>query len=140
MWHVPNNERMDGWKLASFLRYHTESGFLSNYGGNLYNLFKVFFIAHGESAPFKVSSCYENQAVNLRPSVFRRFQQFPVKYGAGSCPADHGPSVPVVYDVGDATFNHNLYGPNARGGVFLTPVRPEVSVQDRTYFKMSPQP
>lgn len=60
VWHVPNNERMDGWKLTSFLRYHTESRFLSNYGGNLYNLFKVLFIAHGEFALFKVSSCYEN--------------------------------------------------------------------------------
>ncbi|NP_001187175.1 intelectin 1 precursor [Ictalurus punctatus] len=81
VWHVPNNERVGRWKLTSFLRYHTESKFLRSYGGNLYNLFKIF----------------------------------PVKYNAGSCPANHGPSVPVVYDVGDASFNHKLFGPHVRG-------------------------
>ncbi|XP_060772776.1 intelectin-like [Neoarius graeffei] len=81
VWHVPNNERVDRWKLTSFLRYHTENRFLRSYEQNLYNLFK----------------------------------QFPVKYNVGSCPDDHGPSVPVVYDVGDAKSNLNLYGPHIRG-------------------------
>ncbi|XP_058241232.1 intelectin-like [Hemibagrus wyckioides] len=80
VWHVPNNERVDRWKQTSFLRYHTETKFLSSYGGNLYSLFK----------------------------------QFPVKYNAGSCPANHGPTVPVAYDVGDATSNHNQFGPHVR--------------------------
>ncbi|KAM9449848.1 intelectin-like [Clarias gariepinus] len=80
VWHVPNNDPVNSWKLTSFLRYHTETRFLNSYGGNLYNLFK----------------------------------QLPVKYNVGSCPLNHGPSVSVVYDVGDATFNHNLYGPNVR--------------------------
>ncbi|KAM9449607.1 intelectin-like [Clarias gariepinus] len=47
-------------------------------------------------------------------NLYNLFKQFPVKYNVGSCPADHGPSVPVVYDVGDAVSNHNLYGPNIR--------------------------
>ncbi|KAF4071721.1 hypothetical protein AMELA_G00276620 [Ameiurus melas] len=49
-------------------------------------------------------------------NLYNLFKRFPVKHNAGTCPANHGPSVPVVYDVGDATFNHNLYGPNTRGG------------------------
>nr|BAL14266.1 intelectin skin/kidney-type [Silurus asotus] len=80
VWHVPNNERVDQWKVKSFLRYHTETKFLNSYSGNLYNLFKLL----------------------------------PVKFGVGTCPANHGPSVPLVYDLGDATSNHNLYGPNIR--------------------------
>ncbi|KAF5884027.1 intelectin-like, partial [Clarias magur] len=47
-------------------------------------------------------------------NLYHLFQRFPVKYNVGSCPADHGPSVPVVYDVGDAASNHNLYGPHIR--------------------------
>ncbi|KAM9435626.1 intelectin-like [Clarias gariepinus] len=80
VWHVPNDEQVDQWKQAAFLRYHTKTGFLDYYGGNLYNLFK----------------------------------RFPVKYNIGSCPKDHGPSVPVVYDTGNANFNHYLYGPSVR--------------------------
>ncbi|KAI5627593.1 intelectin 3 precursor, partial [Silurus asotus] len=83
VWHVPNDERVDQWKVKSFLRYHTETKFLNSYSGNLYNLFKLL----------------------------------PVKFGIGTCPANHGPSVPLVYDLGDATSNHNLYGPNIRGEV-----------------------
>ncbi|KAI4876776.1 hypothetical protein NFI96_008145 [Prochilodus magdalenae] len=80
VWHVPNNEQMDRWGQTAFLRYHTETKFLKDYGGNLFQL----------------------------------FTQLPVRHNAGSCIQDNGPSIPVVYDVGDAAFNHNLYGPNSR--------------------------
>ncbi|KAM9450063.1 intelectin-like [Clarias gariepinus] len=47
-------------------------------------------------------------------NLYNLFRRFPVKYNVGSCPDDNGPSVPVVYDKGDATFNYNLYGPRIR--------------------------
>ncbi|KAI4876774.1 hypothetical protein NFI96_008143 [Prochilodus magdalenae] len=81
VWHVPNNVEMGSWNRSSFLRYHTNSEFLKDYGGNLFELFK----------------------------------RYPVRYNTGSCLQDNGPSIPVVYDVGDAEFNRNLYGPSARG-------------------------
>ncbi|XP_062864632.1 intelectin-1 [Trichomycterus rosablanca] len=80
VWHVPNDNRVESWKQTSFLRYHTETNFLNQSGGNLYHLFKLF----------------------------------PVTYNVGSCPANTGPSVPIVYDVGNAESTHNLYGPNVR--------------------------
>ncbi|XP_066514669.1 intelectin-like [Hoplias malabaricus] len=80
VWHVPNKVQFKNWTQKSFLRYHTETNFLNDYGGNLFQL----------------------------------FTRLPVKYKAGACPGDHGPSVPVVYDVGDAELNHNLYGPAIR--------------------------
>uniref|UniRef100_A0AAY4DJE9 Fibrinogen C-terminal domain-containing protein n=2 Tax=Denticeps clupeoides TaxID=299321 RepID=A0AAY4DJE9_9TELE len=80
VWHVPNNEVKENWAKNSILRYHTETHFLSSYGGNLYQL----------------------------------FQRFPVKYGIGECQKDNGPSIPVVYDLGDKQSTRNLYGPNPR--------------------------
>ncbi|XP_032089995.1 intelectin-1 [Thamnophis elegans] len=81
IWHVPNNTPMKRWQGVSFLRYHTESGFLSGQGGNL----------------------------------LRLYEKYPVKYGAGSCPNDNGPAIPIVYDVGDAQKTSELYSPHGRG-------------------------
>ncbi|XP_069839078.1 intelectin-1-like [Dendropsophus ebraccatus] len=75
LWHVPNKTPLPLWKNHALLRYRTENGFLSTYGGNLFNLYK----------------------------------SYPVKYNAGSCPADHGPAVPVVYDYGGKEKTYNLY-------------------------------
>ncbi|XP_070807717.1 intelectin-like protein [Pituophis catenifer annectens] len=80
IWHVPNNTPMKKWQDVSFLRYHTETGFLSEQGGNL----------------------------------LRLYEKYPVKYGAGSCPNDNGPAIPIVYDVGDAQKTSELYSPNGR--------------------------
>lgn len=41
VWHVPNNEEQGAWSNTSILRYHTETHFLADHGGNLYHLFKV---------------------------------------------------------------------------------------------------
>ncbi|KAL2094892.1 hypothetical protein ACEWY4_009611 [Coilia grayii] len=80
VWHVPNDTPLKNWNGKSILRYHTETKFLPNYGGNLYQLFK----------------------------------RLPVRFNAGACPANNGPSVPIVYDEGDTGTTSNLYSPNAR--------------------------
>lgn len=41
VWHVPNNEQLKKGTSSAILRYHTESQFLKENGGNLYHLFKV---------------------------------------------------------------------------------------------------
>uniref|UniRef100_A0A670JWX0 Fibrinogen C-terminal domain-containing protein n=1 Tax=Podarcis muralis TaxID=64176 RepID=A0A670JWX0_PODMU len=81
IWHIPNNTPMREWRDSAFLRYHTETGFLSVEGGNLHGL----------------------------------YQQYPVKFGLGSCPANNGPIVPVVYDTGNAQQTAFYYSPNSRG-------------------------
>ncbi|KAK2890558.1 hypothetical protein QQF64_006658 [Cirrhinus molitorella] len=78
VWHVPNNEQLKSWTSSAVLRYHTESQFLTEHGGNLYHLFK----------------------------------KYPVKFGAGQCKSDMGPSSPVVYDTGDKDSTAKLYGPS----------------------------
>lgn len=40
-------------------------------------------------------------------------QKYPVKFGAGQCKSDMGPSSPVVYDTGDKDSTANLYGSSA---------------------------
>ncbi|XP_051505493.1 intelectin-like [Myxocyprinus asiaticus] len=80
VWHVPNKELLKNWMTAAILRYHTESQFLSEHGGSLYNLFK----------------------------------KYPVKFAAGDCKTDMGPSSPVLYDTGDKDSTADLYGPSAR--------------------------
>lgn len=47
---------------------------------------------------------------NLR----KLYQKYPVKFEAGSCPDDNGPSVPVIYETGDAEQTSFHYSPNAR--------------------------
>lgn len=41
VWHVTNDHDLEFWRIASVLRYHTKSRFLTLFGGNLYKFFKV---------------------------------------------------------------------------------------------------
>ncbi|XP_057190910.1 intelectin-like isoform X1 [Triplophysa rosa] len=50
VWHVPNNVELQQWKSASILRYHTESHFLKENGGNLFSLFKKYPVRFGIGA------------------------------------------------------------------------------------------
>ncbi|XP_035674373.1 intelectin-1-like [Branchiostoma floridae] len=43
LWHVPNNTPLFQYKSAAYLRYYTTDGFLQQYGGSLYSLFKDHF-------------------------------------------------------------------------------------------------
>jgi intelectin len=43
LWHVPNGTAQANWRDTAILRYFTTSGFLGNYGGSLYTLFKNHF-------------------------------------------------------------------------------------------------
>ncbi|XP_076128498.1 intelectin-like [Alosa pseudoharengus] len=79
VWHVPNNMALNHGRHA-ILRYHTQTSFLTLYGGNLYQL----------------------------------YQRYPVRYNSGACGTDDGPSIPVVYDHGNADTTRNLYGPLSR--------------------------
>ncbi|XP_048369511.1 intelectin-like protein isoform X2 [Sphaerodactylus townsendi] len=47
IWHVPNNTPMKEWRNAAFLRYHTETGFLSAEGGNLLRLYQKYPVKFG---------------------------------------------------------------------------------------------
>lgn len=47
IWHVPNNSPMKKWREASILRYHTESGFLAEEGGNLLWLYQKYPVKYG---------------------------------------------------------------------------------------------
>nr|XP_056709791.1 intelectin-like protein [Euleptes europaea] len=47
-------------------------------------------------------------------NLLRLYQKYPVKYGIGSCPADNGPAVPVVYDEGSAPKTAEYYSPSGR--------------------------
>lgn len=38
-----------------------------------------------------------------------------MRFGAGKCTDDNGPSVPVVYDTGDKNSTKNLYGATVKG-------------------------
>ncbi|XP_039368099.1 intelectin-like protein isoform X1 [Mauremys reevesii] len=83
VWHVTNKTPLKEWKTRSILRYHTETGFLSLEGGNLFKL----------------------------------FQKYPVKYGAGVCKTNNGPAVPVIYDYGDAQQTAGYYAPNSQSEI-----------------------
>ncbi|KAG9281791.1 intelectin-like [Astyanax mexicanus] len=80
VWHIPNDVQLKDWTKDSILRYHTETKFLKENGGNLYHLFK----------------------------------KFPVRFDAGECNKDSGPTSPVVYDNGDNDKVKNFYGPSVR--------------------------
>ncbi|XP_019645072.1 PREDICTED: intelectin-1-like isoform X2 [Branchiostoma belcheri] len=43
LWHVPNDKPLSQYKSAAYLRYYTTNGFLQQYGGNMYSLFKDHF-------------------------------------------------------------------------------------------------
>ncbi|XP_067328481.1 intelectin-1-like [Anolis sagrei] len=47
-------------------------------------------------------------------NLLRLYQQYPVTYGIGSCPANNGPVVPVVYDTGNEKQTAFYYSPNSR--------------------------
>ncbi|KAE8580867.1 hypothetical protein XENTR_v10024576 [Xenopus tropicalis] len=54
---------------------------------------------------------FSNEGGNL----FYLYKKYPLKFGLGTCPQDHGPAVPVVYDLGNPYKTANYYSPNARG-------------------------
>ncbi|NP_001187176.1 intelectin 3 precursor [Ictalurus punctatus] len=43
-------------------------------------------------------------------SLYHLFKKYPVRFGAGECKNDSGPSIPVVYDTGDKDSTTKLYG------------------------------
>ncbi|XP_063789487.1 intelectin-1-like isoform X1 [Pseudophryne corroboree] len=47
-------------------------------------------------------------------NLFQLYKKYPVIYNTGSCPANNGPAVPVVYDFGNAEKAANYYSPNGR--------------------------
>ncbi|XP_043103482.1 intelectin-1 [Puntigrus tetrazona] len=47
VWHVTNNHDLKFWKIASVLRYHTNTHFLTLFEGNLYNFFKKHVLKYG---------------------------------------------------------------------------------------------
>ncbi|KAG8435229.1 hypothetical protein GDO86_013251, partial [Hymenochirus boettgeri] len=47
LWHVPNKTPMVNWTSSSLLRYHTETGFLSSFGGNLFQLYQKYPVKYG---------------------------------------------------------------------------------------------
>ncbi|XP_069489511.1 intelectin-1-like [Ambystoma mexicanum] len=49
-------------------------------------------------------------------NLFNLFQKYPVRFGIGSCPADHGPAVPIIFDKGSAQKAVEFYAPNKRDG------------------------
>ncbi|XP_053225574.1 intelectin-1-like [Podarcis raffonei] len=67
IWHVPNNTPMKKWRESSLLRYRTETGFLSELGGNLLRLYQKYPVTYG------IGTCQTNNG----PAV-------PVTYDAGS--------------------------------------------------------
>ncbi|XP_069611963.1 intelectin-1-like isoform X1 [Ranitomeya imitator] len=42
LWHVPNNAHLSKWRDTAILRYHTNNGFFSQEGGNLFHLYKKY--------------------------------------------------------------------------------------------------
>ncbi|XP_068103127.1 intelectin-1-like [Hyperolius riggenbachi] len=48
-------------------------------------------------------------------NLFNLYKKYPVVYNGGSCPANNGPAIPIVYDFGNAVKTANYYSPNGRG-------------------------
>ncbi|KAJ8286317.1 hypothetical protein GJAV_G00037080 [Gymnothorax javanicus] len=48
-------------------------------------------------------------------NLYQLFKRYPVRYQAGVCNGNKGPSIPVVYDHGSAHTTAALYGPYTRG-------------------------
>ncbi|XP_030042971.1 LOW QUALITY PROTEIN: intelectin-1 [Microcaecilia unicolor] len=46
VWHVPNNTPLKEWKTSALLRYHTDTGFLSTEGSNLFGLYQKYPIRY----------------------------------------------------------------------------------------------
>ncbi|XP_063043734.1 intelectin-like [Engraulis encrasicolus] len=47
-------------------------------------------------------------------NLYQLFKRYPVRYNIGVPGTNNGPSIPVVYDYGDADTTNNLYSPNSR--------------------------
>ncbi|XP_031427195.2 intelectin-like [Clupea harengus] len=47
-------------------------------------------------------------------NLYQLFKRYPVRYNAGVCKNVNGPSIPVVYDYGNAETTRNFYGPLLR--------------------------
>ncbi|XP_071770767.1 intelectin-like isoform X2 [Centroberyx gerrardi] len=47
-------------------------------------------------------------------NLFTLFSRYPVRYNAGSCLTNNGPSFPIVYDHGNTETTTMFYGPNAK--------------------------
>ena len=43
IWHVPNDIEVSEWSNQAFLKYYTNTGFLSDYGGTLQSVFSKYF-------------------------------------------------------------------------------------------------
>uniref|UniRef100_UPI00398EC1A8 intelectin-1-like n=1 Tax=Pristiophorus japonicus TaxID=55135 RepID=UPI00398EC1A8 len=58
VWHVPNDTPITSWRHAAILRYHTQTKFLHQYGGNLFELYKRYPVEYnkgkcpGDNGPF----------------------------------------------------------------------------------------
>lgn len=48
-------------------------------------------------------------------NLYQLFKRYPVRFNAGACNTDKGPTVPIVYDFGNAETTTKLYAPNAWG-------------------------
>uniref|UniRef100_A0A4W5PMB6 Fibrinogen C-terminal domain-containing protein n=1 Tax=Hucho hucho TaxID=62062 RepID=A0A4W5PMB6_9TELE len=51
VWYIPNNKPMKDWNPTAILRYHTETHFLSQYGGNLYELYHRYPVKYNVGEP-----------------------------------------------------------------------------------------
>ncbi|XP_026855639.2 intelectin-like [Electrophorus electricus] len=90
VWHVPNGAQLQNWTSDSILRYHTETKFLSNSGGNLYYLFKKYPVRFG------IGECSKDTGPTS-----------PVVYDTGdkhSTKTLYGPSVRDQFEPGFITF------------------------------------
>ncbi|XP_064163397.1 intelectin-like [Anguilla rostrata] len=47
-------------------------------------------------------------------NLYQLFKRYPVRFNLGTCNTDKGPTVPIVYDFGNAETTANLYGPLPR--------------------------
>ncbi|XP_056303079.1 intelectin-1 isoform X1 [Danio aesculapii] len=89
VWHVHNDNELEFWKVASVLRYHTNSNFLTPFGGNLYHFFKKYHLQYG------VGTCND------------RGISVPIVYDIGSdmrIKELYGESVRSDFDTGYVTF------------------------------------
>ncbi|CAB1350925.1 unnamed protein product [Coregonus sp. 'balchen'] len=48
-------------------------------------------------------------------NLYQLFHRYPVEYNVGAHLSDNGPSIPIVYDLGDKESTKNLYGPYSGG-------------------------
>ncbi|KAK9952661.1 hypothetical protein ABG768_018475 [Culter alburnus] len=90
VWHVPNNVVMENWSTASILRYHTENRFLTQYGGNLFNLFNKFPVSFG------IGTCKTDNG----PAI-------PIVYDTGNVDSTkklYGPNSRAIFEPGFITF------------------------------------